>query len=78
MNWCIPGLGWNLLAAEPCGIPFSLPLPLVLEPGPSIELGFKVQIEKTSYAKQVNADTAAALPPELPPVISQFESSSSP
>lgn len=25
-----------------------------------IELGFKVQIEKTSYAKQVNADTAAA------------------
>lgn len=43
-----------------------------------IELGFKVQIEKTSYAKQVNADTAAALPPELPPVISQFESSSSP
>lgn len=43
-----------------------------------IGLDFKVQMEKTSYAKHVNADTAAALPPELPPVISQCESSFSP
>jgi hypothetical protein len=41
-------------------------------------MGLKVQTEKASYAKHVNAATAAALPPELPPVISQSESSSSP
>lgn len=44
-----------------------------------IGLAFKVQMEKeASYAKHVYADTAAALPPELPPVISQSESSFSP
>lgn len=34
-------------------------------------------ILKASYAKHVKDDTAAALPPELPPVITQFDSWSS-